>query len=77
MSTPHSFLLLLASKLKRFCEQIVARQIRVENAVKVLCLSDTHNTPLLKQQAITSICNHLAEIDMNVGTTPQISSTCI
>ncbi|XP_062517173.1 NHL repeat-containing protein 2-like [Corticium candelabrum] len=49
----------LVSKLKSYCEQIVARHIRVENAVEVLCLSDTHNTPLLKEQAITFICNHL------------------
>ncbi|XP_062517166.1 uncharacterized protein LOC134192443 [Corticium candelabrum] len=49
----------LVSKLKSYCEQIVARHIRVENAVEVLCLSDTHNIPLLKEQAITFICNHL------------------
>ena len=49
----------LVSKLKSYCEQIVAIHIRVENAVEVLCLSDAHNTPLLKEQAITFICNHL------------------
>ena len=49
----------LVSKLKSYCEQIVARHIRVENAVEVLCLSDSHNIPLLKEQAITFICNHL------------------
>ena len=47
------------SKLKSYCEQIVAIHIRVENIVEILCLSDTHNTPLLKEQAITFICNHL------------------
>ena len=49
----------LVSKLKSYCEQIVVGRIRVENAVEVLCLSDTHNIPLLKEQAITFICNHL------------------
>ena len=49
----------LVSKLKSYCEQIVAIHIRVENAVEVLCLSDTHNIPLLKEQAITFISNHL------------------
>ncbi|XP_062516937.1 uncharacterized protein LOC134192238 [Corticium candelabrum] len=49
----------LVSKLKSYCEQIVAIHIRVENAVEVLCLSDAHNTSLLKEQAITFICNHL------------------
>ena len=49
----------LVSKLKSYCEQIVVGWIRVENAVEVLCLSDTHNIPLLKEQAITFICNHL------------------
>ena len=49
----------LVSKLKSYCEQIVAGQIRVENAVEVLRLSDTHNVPLLKEQAVTFICNHI------------------
>ena len=42
----------LVSKLKSYCEQIVTIHIRVENAVEVLC-------PLLKEQAITFVRNHL------------------
>ena len=49
----------LASKLKSYFEQIVAGQIRVENAIEILCWSDTHNIPLLKELAITFICCHL------------------
>ena len=45
-------------RLKSYCETTLARQIRVENVVEILCLSDTHSIPLLKEQAITFICKH-------------------
>ncbi|XP_062501325.1 uncharacterized protein LOC134178464 [Corticium candelabrum] len=66
----------LVSKLKSYCEQIVAIHIRVENVVEILCLSDTHNTPRLKEQAITFICN-LLDVMRERAEMKQLSSSLI